>query len=920
MRLISITVRNYRLHQELTVRLDPQRTVIGGPNESGKSTLVEAAHRALFLRAKTGGDKQKSMQSRLHTGHPEVEVRFESGGRVYHLHKRFSGASGTIKLTDFQGEMLTGDEAETRLVELLGVDAATAKKKALLQWGHLWVWQGDSGKDPTEHANSQRDSLLNRLQGEGGGAAMQSELDSRVARTFSEKCETLFNRNGEPKAGSELGRAQAEEASTLAELLTAREALARLEQVVADYGDAEEIIRTSEAALVQLRPQLAEVEAQLVEIAARRNDEQTQMVQATAAVEKHEALAANEDRIVRLRKGIQKIGGVLAPKEIETDWLQDDASAWRERDAAAETATRLAGESVRSVRQKKDLASACVQQFEKAVRRNQIEAKRGQVREARKTLAALEEKWAQGPAITLSSLKSLQQLETQASRHQLALESMAAGVELMASDLAVQVGDSLLAVGEVHTLTEDAEIAIGTSIRLRIRPGGGTNLADARRQRDETRARLQRELDAHGLKSVAEAIEAETRRREWEAEIKTARAVLESLGAATIEADFAEAEKACAFAEAERARRQALVPDLPAPIDFAAANALDRQFAEQLAEAEAEEIRAKAAREATSKSLRLAGEKLELHVKSLEEQRRTLNGQEAQLRLLIETHGNDAKRALQMGESLAQRTKAEALLTETRRALLALQPDLLERDHARFKRALEMHGAAKYEAEKKRAIALNELQRDGTVDPQADLAVAEANAAAATEHRQQAERKAGAVKLLHDLFLEEQKALADQFTEPLIARISGYLECLFGPGARAVVTLENNDFVGLQLVRPSDGAGPLPFDTLSGGAREQVAAAVRLAMAEVLAQAHGGCLPVVFDDAFAYSDPERVRTLQRMLDRAAGQGLQVIVLTCTPSDYTALGAASVSLKAAAPVDIAAGTVVVPGDEVKVISR
>ena len=356
MRLISITVRNYRLHQEVTVRLDPRRTVIGGPNESGKSTLVEAAHRALFLRAKTGGDKQKTMQSRLHTGHPEVEVRFESGGREYHLHKRFSGASGTIKLTDFQGEILTGDEAETRLVQLLGVDAATAKKKALLQWGHLWVWQGESGKDPTEHANSQRDSLLNRLQGEGGGAAMQSELDSRVARIFSEKCESLFNRNGEPKAGSELGRAQAEEASTLAELLTAREALARLEQVVTDYSEAEEIIRNSEAVLVQIRPQLAEVEARLVEIAARRNDEQTQMVQATAAVEKHEALAANEERIVRLRKGIQKIGGVLAPKEIETDWLQDDASAWRERDAAAETAARMAGESVRSVRQKKDLS------------------------------------------------------------------------------------------------------------------------------------------------------------------------------------------------------------------------------------------------------------------------------------------------------------------------------------------------------------------------------------------------------------------------------------------------------------------------------------------------------------------------------------------------------------------------------------
>ena len=67
-------------------------------------------------------------------------------------------------------------------------------------------------------------------------------------------------------------------------------------------------------------------------------------------------------------------------------------------------------------------------------------------------------------------------------------------------------------------------------------------------------------------------------------------------------------------------------------------------------------------------------------------------------------------------------------------------------------------------------------------------------------------------------------------------------------------------------------------------------------MAEVLAADHGGCLPVVFDDAFAYSDPERVNQLQRMLDLAATRGLQVIILTCNPVDYAALGAKTVSLR------------------------
>jgi len=146
------------------------------------------------------------------------------------------------------------------------------------------------------------------------------------------------------------------------------------------------------------------------------------------------------------------------------------------------------------------------------------------------------------------------------------------------------------------------------------------------------------------------------------------------------------------------------------------------------------------------------------------------------------------------------------------------------------------------------------------------------------------------------MFLDEQRALSDRFTRPLADKISEYLQSLFGSGARANVVLAENSFGGLQLIRPVQGGGALPFETLSGGAREQVAAAMRLAMAEVLAADHGGCLPVVFDDAFAYSDPNRVQTLQRMLDLAATHGLQIIVLTCNPSDYSALGARSITVQ------------------------
>mgnify|MGYP003471247982 CR=1 FL=1 len=58
MKLLSAVVRNYRVHREVAVEFDGSRTLIGGPNESGKSTLMEAVHRALFLKATVTGEAQ----------------------------------------------------------------------------------------------------------------------------------------------------------------------------------------------------------------------------------------------------------------------------------------------------------------------------------------------------------------------------------------------------------------------------------------------------------------------------------------------------------------------------------------------------------------------------------------------------------------------------------------------------------------------------------------------------------------------------------------------------------------------------------------------------------------------------------------------------------------------------------------------
>jgi len=893
MRITSIAVRNYRLHRDVQIALDPSRTLIGGLNESGKSTLIEAAHRALFLKAKGNTKEHRAMASDIHSGHPEVEVEFEARGKSWRIQKRFSGGSGTAKLTEAGGATLPGDEAETRLRELLGVSEEGGKP--VEQWAHLWVWQGSAGENPAEHASAQRDALLARLQKDGGAAVMRSALDAKVAGAVEDECDLIFKQSGEAKAGSAPGRAQAESAEAEQRLSAAREVAARLEQAAQEFRSAEAAILQSSQSFLDLRPQQESVEQRAARLVILTGREKEQSTEVKLAADRLLVLVQADKNLAALRADIQRRRESLEPGEKDAEEAVAQEAAGRERDKKAEHSLNAAAEAVRAARLCSELAAAHIQCLEKSAAREQLRVKLAEVTKLRAALAEQEKKLAELPAVDAAALKRLQKLDSECSQAAAALEAMAARLEVIAAGTSVQVEGRTLAAGERLILTEDSEVTVGDATRLRIRPGGGTGLTEARQRVQEADAARQRTLDALGLRSVTEANEAGALRQQLETEIKSLRARLEGMGAATLDADVTAAESAATAAAAEVQRRAESVPDFTAPADAAAAASLAGESRRQLEEAEAAESAARAARGVAATTLKDAADRLAERQSALESARREIADCEAQLRLLLQTHGEDAARAAALAERNAARETAEAALGQTRQAMAALQPELLEADRARLTRAMKEQTEAKSAAEQKRAAAQSLLLRDGTSDPQADLALAEARARTAAERCAAEDRRAHALKLLHELFQAEQQALADQFTAPLAAKISGYLECLFGPGARAEVRLEGNEFTSLQLVRPARAAGAFDFETLSGGAKEQLAAAVRLAMAEVLAEAHEGCLPVVFDDAFVCADPERVQTVQRMLDLAASRGLQIIVLTCTPGDYVALGAKPITL-------------------------
>ncbi|PTY04933.1 hypothetical protein DB347_19770 [Opitutaceae bacterium EW11] len=900
MRLLSTTLKNYRIHRDLTVEFDPERTLIGGPNESGKSTLVEAVHRALFLRAKGTGGPHQAMKSFL-GGHPEVELRFEAAGRRYHLAKRFSGQSGATSLTSPGLPALNGDAAETELARLLGVDCEANAKAACEHWAHLWAWQGQSAADPSDHANRQRDPLLQRL-GQAGGAAnlMQSERDSRVAAAFAEVAAGIFKQGDKARADSALARAEAEAATAAAQHASASAQLQKLRHALDEFTQSAAALAGLHADLAKLNAEAEATEKKAVRLGALQQLQARQAADLTAASAVAKGLQQADDDIRALREKTARDEADLAPLATEAERLARSLEKTRADAAAALLAYDTASDRVRAFRQLQELAAAESALFAALARRDEGKQRAEQARSLARSVRALEDELSKLPALDVAQVKRIQTLESERLAAEAALQAMAAGVDVVSADQPVRLGNRELRPGESDLVTEQTELTIGTGTRLRLRPGGGTRLADARRALQDAQTQLAKQFDALGVPSVDAAVELSRRRSELAAQVKSEKVRLEDLGLADAEKKLRAAEDECLGLEADVVRRRSSLSAAPKPVlDAAQAQQSLASAAAALREAETQETSARALRDKTSKALAEAETAHGRHRATFEAQNRALADRRAQLRLLLERNGEDTPRREALGKARTIEALAQKTLSETETSIAAEQPELLGATQVRLKRALEDAHRRRQEAEQKRAVAEHTLRADGTLNPEEDLSLAQARLEGAEERLASVRRHAKAVQLLDTLFRSEKQSLAAQFTQPLVDRVSAYLQALYGPGARAQIEYDGNAFSPLKLSRPQvEGGSAIAFDKLSGGTREQVACAMRLAMAEVLAANHDGNLPLVLDDAFANADPDRVQVLQRMLDFAATRGLQIVVVTCTPSDYVGLGAKTIALSAA----------------------
>jgi DNA repair exonuclease SbcCD ATPase subunit len=883
MRLLHVTLRQVRLHQQLELQFDPRFTLLGGPNEAGKSTVVEALHKVLFLKATATGRAVDEMRSRLHSGLPEVELGFEAAGARWELRKRFSGASGTCQLSSDAGLALRGAAAEEQLARLLGVDGPIEGRRHSqlpLRWAHLWVRQGEAGTNllasPSEAYDVEQ--LVQQLQQRGAAAAaLESPLDRLVSEQLQARLDQQFTATGKVKAGSPLAAARQRCSSALMNLEQAQALQAELEAAMEQLRQIGQRLQLIEA---QERPQLQRALQLGAQVRLRR-----------AQIEPlRQQLSNLEEGLSQLQAVHQQLGELGAQQQ---DWQLQRASRQQQHrsleancQSSEQACQKLKNQQQQQVerlelaQQLLDLANLEREGQQLLEHQQQFQRLQLQAEQCKQSLAQL-------APIDAAAVKALRQAEQQWAQAEARSQAMATAICLIEADQPVSLAGQPLSPGETVQLNGSAELAVGCVVRLRISPGGGEATTQAATALQHSGAALRELQTAIGVANSEAAEVIAQQRQALELELANLRQAASAIPWSRLEEQIAALEP----------RRQRLLSRLAQHQLQRQSLAESGELPQGRAELEAwiEELR-RQANELSQKQQQAEAERTSWR-QQLEQQQRSSQELERNLEQLTGSLSTLAERQLALQASHGDAPQLTKAVNSSRQALLIQEAELSALDKELLDK-LPAGGAIE------QRLRLLDSEKDALLtsrgqNEQRCLTLSSDDPTALVEHRQAAwesaqadlealELQTQALQMLQNLFHQTRQDFSQRYSEPLEQAIGPYLHYL--QNGKHQASLDFDPKSGFGNFELQQGQHRFGFEQLSGGMREQLAAALRLAIAEVLQPAYDDCLPLIFDDAFTNSDQQRLQALQQMLRRGANHGMQLILLSCNPIDYQALAA------------------------------
>lgn len=886
MKIHRLLLENFRgvLRREI-VFPDRGLIVVSGPNEVGKSSLIEALD--LLLEEKDSATKAavravKPVRSDVGS---VIEAEISTGPYRFRYRKQFHrDTATTLTISTPAAEQLTGTPAHERVRQILAdtLDEKLYKALRLLQATPL---------GQTELADSAAlATALDLAAGAAGNPADGESLIAAAQRSFRLDHTPGGRPSGEFKA--------AREELTAAELVAQRAAAA-----LAEIGI--ELDRLSDALDRRDRAQdrLRRCGAALTEARTRKEQDERHRDAAERAERAARAAVAELDR-VRTGRGqrLESIAALDRRQAELADWAhrdQEHLAAVAGRRARMEEQTAVVADCAEQERCAAIVAAqarARVDRHRTMVELARLENHLDQIGLAVAELARYRDEAAAGiDAVRLHDLVEAAAALAAASRDQRA----GAPVVSVAAppDAAVWVGRQRHHADAPveYPVTEDLTITTAAGVTVTIRPARTAAVLTAAVERAQ--ASQQALLAAAGVTDLPTArlrhdeLRAAAAAAERAAGALAARLGSDSLEALTTRRDALRVEVQGSLVDGAASDQPASGPPASGPADpvgGAVSTQPDEHGVALLAARSATDAAAATARAgAVAAGQTLDRLREEFQDATLQAARTTST---MAARTLEMRHWVDDLAAARAGcadaELDAAMARAERLATETLQQVDALAPPAARfagaaagrdttADSAARCAAAETASAAAQREMADRATAVAEIQ--GRLDAfggqgrQDEHDRAESALAAARRRHTGISRRAAAARLLFDTLTGHRDRARESYVAPFADQLTRLGSAVFGAGVQFEVAPD------LTVLRRTLDGTTVAFDQLSTGAREQLAVLIRLAAARLVTEADR--VPIFLDDALGYADPDRLAGLGAAFALAA-EHAQLILLTC----------------------------------------
>ena len=870
MKLHRLTLTNYRgiTHRDIEFP-DHGVVVISGANEIGKSSMLEALD--LLLEAKDRSTKKEVKQvkpTHADVG-AEVTAEISTGPYRFVYRKRFHKRPETeLTVLAPRREQLTGDEAHDKLRAMLAetVDMDLWQAQQVLQSASTTA-ADLSGCDALSRALDVAAGEVDDAPAAAGG--VDSLLIDRVDAEFRR----YFTATGRPTG---------EWAAAIARLRTADEQVARAAAAVAEVDEAVHRHATLTGDLVALQSECncAAEELDSAQEASRAVESlcgelaQAKVV-ADAAAAKHRASVAALTERRRARAEIDERTASVSRLKNESDSAAEDLETAVEVQKEAEAAAVQARSALEAGHQRVDAVRAAVQRL---ADREEIDRLAAQLATLENHQREFDEVHADLGAITLTAdhMAALDDAAAAVDRARAAADQASAHLELVAAiELEITVGEDrvLLHPGQGWSSAVSGPTGVDVPGVLTLQVAPGAPAAATQATLDSASTALALLLEQVGVPDVAAARALDQRRRELVGSAQRLRGILDVLTAGnTVDSLSA---RLAALRAALPVEDGLWDPAAGGPQDLAALRAeLDVATGEHQQLLRDCETHRKVAEEAakllSERGLRAARAKEKLDAAQSE---LTLIAQ--RLAAQRDATGDDELAVVAEADAEALRS-AEVLVTRLSADLARHEPDAVAANLERAQRHHDrVHADRDRAAEALREVA-TQLKVYGTEGRKGRLDDAETERQHAAAEHLRVQRRAQAARLLRSVMARHRDATRQRYVDPYRAEVERLGRMVFGDSFEVDVDGE------LRIEHRTLSGRTVPYESLSGGAKEQLGIVARLASAALVAKEDG--VPVVIDDALGFTDPDRLAKMTDVFDAVAGDG-QVIILTCSPQRY-----------------------------------